>query len=464
MRLALSILALTLALAAPAAHADGLPPVRHAFLIVLENKDFDQSFGPNSGAPYLARTLTREGQLLRQYYGTSHVSLGNYITMISGQAPNPDTQGDCMVGYKDVFPGTPTPDGQVLGAGCIYPHEVQTLGGQLQQKGLDWKGYMEDMGTPCRHPAIGERDDTQTARADDQYAMRPNPFMYFHSVIDDDANCRSHVVDLKALAGDLQDAATTAAVSFITPDLCSDGHDAPCIDGRPGGLASADAFLKEWVPRITGSPAFADGGLLFITWDEANVGAGRQSDACCDQPTGPNTPQPGIFGRGGGQTGSVAISPFVVPGSVNDTQYNHYSLLRSLEDLFGLGHLGYAGQSGLRAFGSDVFGAQATVDLTQTAGSSARCQFRALSARGGRLSPGSLVTALRLVRRRGRSPVLVITTARRARLYVRERGRPARRLQARRCGAVRVTLSRRHGRVALAASVRQGTERRTVVY
>ena len=97
MRLALSILALTLALAAPAAHADGLPPVRHAFLIVLENKDFDQSFGPNSGAPYLARTLTREGQLLRQYYGTSHVSLGNYITMISGQAPNPDTRGDCMV-------------------------------------------------------------------------------------------------------------------------------------------------------------------------------------------------------------------------------------------------------------------------------------------------------------------------------------------------------------------------------
>src|SRR5436190_2205863 len=126
MRLTLSILALTLALAAPA-RADGLPPVRHAFVIVLENKDFEQSFGTDSQAPYLAKALTRQGQLLRHYYGTSHVSLGNYLTMVSGQAPNPDTQGDCMFGYKDVFPGTPTPEGQVLGAGCVYPPDVQTI-------------------------------------------------------------------------------------------------------------------------------------------------------------------------------------------------------------------------------------------------------------------------------------------------------------------------------------------------
>ncbi|HEY3021701.1 MAG TPA: alkaline phosphatase family protein [Solirubrobacteraceae bacterium] len=464
MRLALLILCFLLALAAPV-RADGLPPVRHAFVIVLENKDFEQSFGPESAAPYLARTLTREGQLLRQYYGTSHASLGNYITMISGQAPNPDTQGDCNTGFKDVFPGTPTPDGQALGAGCVYPADVQTIAGQLQAKGLAWKGYMEDMGTPCRHPAIGAVDDTQSARPDDQYATRHNPFVYFHSVIDDDAGCQAHVVDLAALAGDLQDAASTPALSFITPDLCSDGHDTGCADGRPGGLASVDAFLKEWVPRITGSPAFADGGLLFITWDEANIGSGRQSQACCDQPSGPNTPQPGIFGRGGGQTGSVAISPFVVPGSVNDTAYNHYALLRSLEDLFGLGHLGYAAQPGLKAFGSDVFGAQATVDLSQRPGSSALCELRPLRATGGRrLAPGSLVISLRVLRRRGRNPVLLVTTARRARVYVREGRRAARRLQARRCGALRVVLSRRHGRVAVAASVRQGTERRTVVF
>src|SRR5207245_1629508 len=111
------------------------------------------------------------------------------------------------------------------------------------QKGLAWKGYMEDMTTPCRHPAIGAVDDTQRATAHNQYATRHNPFMYFHSVIDDDAACRAHVVDLKALPVDLRRADTTPALSFITPDLCSDGHDAPCADGRPGGLASIDAFL-----------------------------------------------------------------------------------------------------------------------------------------------------------------------------------------------------------------------------
>jgi hypothetical protein len=65
----------------------------------------------------------------------------------------------------------------------------------------------------------------------------------------------------------------------------------------------------------------------------------------------------GIQGPGGGRTGTVAISPWVEPGSTNDSPYNHYSLLRSLEDLFGLAHLGYAGQGGLRPFGSDVYNA-----------------------------------------------------------------------------------------------------------
>jgi hypothetical protein len=206
----------------------------------------------------------------------------------------------------------------------------------------------------CRHPAIGEIDNTQSARATDQYATRHNPFVYFHSIIDDKARCDARVVPLEALQTDLGSAATTPSLSFITPDLCSDGHDEPCIDGRQGGLASSDAFLKQWVPRITGSPAFAEGGLLVVTWDEGSVGVGT-SGACCNEPTGPNTPTPGILGPGGGRTGTVVISPFTRPGSVNDTPYNHYGLLRSIEDLFGLRHLGYAGAGGLKAFGDDVF-------------------------------------------------------------------------------------------------------------
>src|SRR3954447_9353700 len=161
-RLSLLVPLVLLALAAPA-RAEVLPPVKHVFVIVLENKDFDDSFGASSPAAYLTKELTAKGQLLRQYYGTSHVSLGNYITMVSGQAPNPDTQSDCNTGFKDVFPGVMGPDGQVVGSGCVYPKAVKTLPDQLDEKGLTWRAYMEDMGADpsrepatCAHPASGD--------------------------------------------------------------------------------------------------------------------------------------------------------------------------------------------------------------------------------------------------------------------------------------------------------------------
>src|SRR3954451_22210290 len=378
------------------ARADNLPPVKHVFVIVLENKDYDESFGPTSPATYLVKTLAAEGQLLRQYYGTSHVSLGNYITMISAQAPNPDTQGDCMAGFKDVFPGVVGPDGQAMGAGCVYPAAARTVADQLTEKGLTWRAYMEDMGADparekaaCAHPDIGQNDPTQSATANDQYATRHNPFVYFHSIIDDQGRCDSHDVNLKELGPDLASASNTPAFAFITPDLCSDGHDASCANAaQKGGLAGVDDFLKTWIPRIQGSPAYAEGSMLVITWDEGNSPRPQSSGDCCGQPTGPNTPMPGIAGPGGGRTGTVVLSQFTAPGSVNDTPYNHYGLLRSIEDIFGLGHLGYAAQSGLRAFGSDVFGAAPTLDMTTPATSRAPCTLRPLRARGGRVAIG----------------------------------------------------------------------------
>jgi hypothetical protein len=353
-----------LAAAAPTANAaagdPATPDIQHVWIIVLENKDYADTFGPDTEAPYLAHELTRVGQLLPNYFGTSHASLGNYITMVSGQAPNADTQADCQV-FKDVFPGVIAPDGQAVGQGCVYPKEVQTVANQLDEKGLKWRGYMEDMGNSpdapktCRHPAIGAQDDTQSAKPHDQYAARHNPFVYFHSVIDS-PTCDANDVPLEQLAQDVKSPSTTPNYAFITPDLCNDGHDETCADGGPGGLQAADAFLRRWVPTITGSPGFAQHGMLIVTWDEANMSS---TDACCDQQTGPNTPSPGVSGPGGGRTGTVLISPFVKPGSVNPTEYNHYGLLRSVENIFGLGHLGYAGRDGLKSFGADVFNATA---------------------------------------------------------------------------------------------------------
>jgi hypothetical protein len=157
------------------------------------------------------------------------------------------------------------------------------------------------------------------------------------------------------LPGDLQSQATTPNLTYITPNLCHDGHDSPCVDGQPGGLVSADAWLRQWVPVITSSPAFGTDGMLVITFDESD-GPQADSSACCGEGPGPNSALPGITGLGGGRVGALVLSPrFVSPGTWSTTSYNHYSLLASVEDLFGLAHLGYAGTPNLPRFGTDVY-------------------------------------------------------------------------------------------------------------
>src|SRR2546423_4358127 len=147
---------------------------------------------------------------------------------------------------------------------------------------------MQAMGTPCRHPALNSHDDTQNARPGDQYAVRHNPFVYFHSIIDTPA-CAAGDVDLSRLTSDLASSATSPSFAMIVPNLCNDGHDSPCVDGRPGGLVTADAFLRTWVPRIVGSRAFFDNGVLVVTFDEA---ANNDASACCGEMPRFNTPNP----------------------------------------------------------------------------------------------------------------------------------------------------------------------------
>jgi hypothetical protein len=339
-------------------------PVKHVFIIVLENKDASQTFAADSPAPYLARTLPSMGQLVPNYYGIGHESLDNYIAMVSGQPPNAFTQADSPA-YVNMMPGTMGSDGVAMGQGSVYPTAVKTIADQLAAKGLTWKGYMEDMGNSapakpatCRHPAIGAPDSDQSAKASDQYATRHNPFVYFHSITDT-PSCNANDVPLDRLPADLTTAQSTPNYVFITPDLCADGHDDTCADGTsPGGYKGIDAFLRKWVPRIVDSPAYVDGGLLAVIFDEAD----SDNSACCNEQPGPNTPNPAgpHPGPGGGKTGAVLLSQFIHPGSINATPYNHYSLLRSVEDIFGLDHLAFAAQDGLRPFGSDVFNATPT--------------------------------------------------------------------------------------------------------
>jgi phosphatidylinositol-3-phosphatase len=342
----------------------GSPPVRHVFILVLENQSFSTTFGKNTPASYLAKTLPSKGALLTQYYGIGHWSLDNYLALISGQAPNSETQADCPA-LTEFRLSSPKLDanGQALGQGCIYPAMVSTLADQLEAANLTWKGYMEDMGNDparegrtCGHSPLGDDERTSAATVSDKYAAKHDPFVYFHSIIDNQKRCDAHVVNLDKLPADLRSVKRTPNYSFISPNLCNDGHDAKCIDGKLGGYPAVEAFLRKWVPLVMHSPAYKKDGLLIITFDESDGrGDDAATDCCGEQGLSGEPQQPGVVGPGGGRVGAVLLSPFIKPGTVSSVPYNHYSTLRYVEDQFGLEHLGYAAQQGLQPFGNDVF-------------------------------------------------------------------------------------------------------------
>jgi hypothetical protein len=659
----------------------GLRPgsVKHVWLIILENKSYDATFTGLNQNSYLWNTLPSQGVLLKDYYGTGHSSMDNYISMVSGQAPEEDTQEDCSVSNKPIGPNSdilasgslrtnpnygqmnsPANASQPSGAnaplgdnGCTYPTDVPTLFNQFNAAGVTWKGYAQDLGgaqtsgstqfvpntvpdreaAACGGPGTSANNpDTNptdmegdyppgvttftAAQPDDQFVAKHFPFPWFESLtgaVNADGtttpplnepshrgtNCdQDRIANLDSpadgLFNDLQSVKTTPNFSWITPDNCSDAHDAVChgnnlsgaftASGMPdynspipndpesttpknytGGLYAADLFLEYYIPMIEQSPAFKQGGLIDITFDEAfapftytgnsfnnaddygptssdqpDYTSSLKSDSAGEnlhgrnvdyEPTGPNStlgtnaqgdqlyPGPGnnafidrppactqtsptlvpsdcvpgivrggagnparartdtitggpgsnvisdnsiladdtgrevtgtnipansfvgavtdtgpdfpttstgsattgsfqlvsqngspvdpagpltsitlsaegdpsdlapgetpdpLFNAtgptpGGGDTGSVLISPFIRPGTVSDVFYNHYSWLRTIEDIFDvaaghdharlpagtvsggldrLGHLGYAAQRGLRPFGRDVF-------------------------------------------------------------------------------------------------------------
>lgn len=442
-----------------------VPPgaIRHVIVIELENESYGETFGSTSPATYLNDTLVPQGELLDHYYAVGHVSLDNYIAQVSGQAPNQLTSSDCVSSitslagvYDNITPGTLDPDqaldpGQVDGQGCVFPASVQTIGNQLDRAyprtiRSDWREYAEDMGndpardgghsdplggTDCAHPTQVDgvaTDDTESAEGPnatgtqvkstitDQYTDRHNPFIFFHSVTDNTWLCDHDVVPLGTettsadgtityqghLARDLAHQSTTPRFSFITPNLCDDGHDATCAGtndagGTTGGLVGADDFLRTWMPLILNSPAYRSGDtLVMITFDE---GATTDTTAGDNEQPGPNSANPGYspllntpiaaYGGltyydllgvkgltpgqepaagtmpGGGQVGALLLNPdWMKAGSVDTTgSYNHYSALRTFEDLLGIrfggadghGHLGFAATA--TDFGPDVFNA-----------------------------------------------------------------------------------------------------------
>jgi phosphatidylinositol-3-phosphatase len=331
--------------APPEEFREELPPVKHVFMIVLGDHGFEEGFGKSSPAPYLSTTLTAQGELLSNYYAVTQGDLANEVALISGQGPTPATTEDCPE-YADIGSPIVGAEEQIEGEGCVYPAETKTLSGQLVEAKKSWKAYVEG-GGDCSH---------ETSR---------EPFVYFHSLVDQ-PDCAAHDVGLEQLATDLKSEKATPSLSYIVPDACHDGGEQPCEEGQPAGLAAAQSFLETVIPEIQESAAYKTGGLIAITFAQApQSGPSADSSACCGTPEYPNLPPPAPSAAasgpvkpngGGGRVGLLLLSPFVEPGTVNESgYYNHFTLLLAIDELFGLTPIGYAASPVLTPFDSTVY-------------------------------------------------------------------------------------------------------------
>jgi phosphatidylinositol-3-phosphatase len=353
----------------PKAAAFKLSSIKHVFVVMLDDEPYATAFGPASPAKYLTSTLEKQGEMLLRYYAVAHQGLADGIALLSGQGPTEATAVNCPT-YSEISPVSSGSEGQVLGKGCVYPSSTQTLMSQLAAKHLTWKAYVEGIdegaGTPgaCAHPTSGTTDPSATAptvgATVPDYQTWRNPFVYFSSIVDSSA-CTSGDVGMSALNGDLANGKSTADFSYIAPGSCDDGNPNPCAPGKPDGMVAADAFLQKVVPEILASKAYKHDGLLAITVDQApSSGEYADSSSCCGQPKFPNLPAPTGVAKlsppGGGQVGLLLLSPLIKKGGglVQET-YNHFSLLATIEEVFGLAKLGYAGGSEVKPFSTSLF-------------------------------------------------------------------------------------------------------------
>jgi hypothetical protein len=310
----------------------------HIVVIVEENKDYDQILNP-AVAPNISALAAKYGNATR-FYGEVHPSEANYVALLGG-----DTFG---IHDDDGFscrPGSAGPFCAGSGAPGYVDHTVRAdhLGAQLERAGMTWKGYYENL------PAPGSLQFTASEPAFDDgsrktalYASKHSGFLNFASVQADPRRA-DKIVSFQQLDADLA-ADRLPNFALIVPNQCNEMHGlhgqnipADCDGANPMALIGrGDRVTGKLVERLQATRAWKsrDNMAIVITFDE---GAGKTREGCCA--VTPDAPS----NFGGGHIPTIVITNHGPRGVNDDTPYNHYALLRTMEDAFGLGgHLGHA--------------------------------------------------------------------------------------------------------------------------
>jgi phosphatidylinositol-3-phosphatase len=300
--------------------AAGVPRFSHVFVIVGENTELVQ-INRNS-MPYLTQTFRPGAAWLTNYWAITHFSTANYVAMTSGQY-------------------TPCEQFDYPPARCHQ--DVPNLFNQLTDAGVSWTAWNESMAEPC---SLVNNGSSKTLNA---YAVKHDPAVYYDGVVgisgvfDPEHRsqlCLDHVLgtgdpeapnDMSAF----EDALATGdvpAFNYIVPNMCEDGHDT-CPPNPPSAIGQFDEFLAREVPQILTSPAFDENSIVIVTYDEgASTRGGGGSNG--GTPCRPWDTCPNAF-HGGGRV-AFAVRGDLVDAGTYAAFGNHYGLLRTLEEGFGL--------------------------------------------------------------------------------------------------------------------------------
>jgi phosphatidylinositol-3-phosphatase len=278
-----------------------IPRFQHVFLIMMENHSFDEIIG-NANAPQI-NALARRNGLATSYFGVTHPSLPNYIASISGD----------FFGIANDAP--PTAPGHTLAGPSLVD--------QLDAKGLTWKTYQQSI------PFPGFTGAAFPSASNALYAVKHNPFAYLARVRNDPAALAKMVPDTQ-LAADLasEDDKGVPSFSYIVPDQCHDMHGLASCPDDAANIRAGDAYVNATVNLITRSAAWRDGNnAIVVTWDENDFNAAGVTGCCDANPGGGRVATIVITNHGDDQGGRPLV---------DNTPYNHYSLLRTLEAAFRL--------------------------------------------------------------------------------------------------------------------------------
>ncbi len=281
------------------------PKIQHVVIVMLENFSYQQVVG-SPAAPYQTGLAAMCGNAT-QAFGATHTSAANYLATSAGQYPSTSVRG-CNY------------------AACASP--ANNLYQQLDSAGLRWKAYEESMPSACAKSSAAP------------YKIGHNPPIFYTGIAAAECQARDvAVANLTVASGAFYNDLSTGALpslAWVTPNTNNDGEN-PC--GGSCALTAADTWLQKFMALVAASTSYQNGSsLVLITYDEGTGSDYTVAENCADKTRDLAGQQPSCH------VPLFVVWPYAKAGA-NAAFFTHYSLTRTVEDLFALPHLAHAADS-----------------------------------------------------------------------------------------------------------------------